>query len=119
MQFPEAFSIETVNICNAKCWFCPQPDHERTKGYMEFEIFKKIIDEISQNIKSVKSIALFMDGEPTLHKKLIKFLIYAKSKKIKNIYLSSNMEFFNEKLINSLFENKLDAKKFLENSNTL
>ena len=109
VKFPEAFSIETVNICNAKCWFCPQPDHVRNKGYMEFEVFKKIIDEISENIKSVKSMALFMDGEPTLHKKLIQFLIYAKSKKIKNIYLSSNMEFFNEKLINSLFENNLDG----------
>ena len=28
-EFPESFSIETVNICNAKCWFCPQPDHKR------------------------------------------------------------------------------------------
>ena len=41
LKFPEAFSIETVNICNAKCWFCPQPDHVRTKGYMQFDIFKK------------------------------------------------------------------------------
>jgi len=45
-KFPESFSIETVNICNAKCWFCPQPDHTRTKGYMHFDIYKKIIDEI-------------------------------------------------------------------------
>ena len=108
-QFPESFSIETVNICNAKCWFCPQPDHTRSKGYMEIDVFKKIIDEISQNKNKVKSIALFMDGEPSLHKKLIDFLVYAKSKKIKNIYLSSNMEFFNEKLIESIFANKVDG----------
>ena len=109
LKFPEAFSIETVNICNAKCWFCPQPDHIRTKGYMHLNIFKKIIDEISLNRKSVKSIALFMDGEPALHKELIKFLKYAKEKQIKNIYLSSNMEFFNEKLINQIFENNLQG----------
>ena len=109
LKFPEAFSIETVNICNAKCWFCPQPEHTRTKGYMNFDIYKKIIDEISNHKKYVKSIALFMDGEPSLHKELIKFLIYAKEKKIKDIYLSSNMEFFNEKLINKIFENKLDG----------
>ena len=109
LKFPEAFSIETVNICNAKCWFCPQPDHTRTKGYMHFDIFKKIIDEISNNRKNVKSIALFMDGEPSLHKELIKFLQYAKEKKIKNIYLSSNMEFFNEKLISRIFENDLQG----------
>ena len=69
LEFPESFSIETVNICNAKCWFCPQPDHTRSKGYMEIDVFKKIIDEISQNKNKVKSIALFMDGEPSLHKK--------------------------------------------------
>ena len=40
-EFPESFSIETVNICNAKCWFCPQPDHKRQKGYMHFDIYKK------------------------------------------------------------------------------
>lgn len=109
MKFPEAFSIETVNICNAKCWFCPQPEHTRTKGYMHFDVYKKIINEISLNRKYVKSIALFMDGEPSLHKQLIDFLIYAKEKKIKNIYLSSNMEFFNEKLINKIFDHKLEG----------
>ena len=108
-EFPESFSIETVNICNAKCWFCPQPDHVRKKGYMDFKIFKKIIDEIAEYRKKVKSIALFMDGEPTLHKKLIDFLKYAKEKKITNIYLSSNMEFFSQKIIDQIFENKLQG----------
>ena len=109
LKFPEAFSIETVNICNAKCWFCPQPNHTRKKGYMNLDIFKKIIDEISLNRNNVKSLALFMDGDPTLHKELIIFLNYAKLKKIKNIYLSSNMEFFNERLINQIFENNLQG----------
>lgn len=108
-SFPESFSIETVNICNAKCWFCPQPGHVRKKGYMDFGIYKKIIDEISDNKKHVKSIALFMDGDPTLHKELIKFLIYAKQRKVKNIYLSSNMEYFSEKLIDQIFEHKLQS----------
>ena len=107
LEFPESFSIETVNICNAKCWFCPQPEHTRKKGYMHFDIFKKVIDEIAENKSKVKSIALFMDGDPTLHKELIKFLSYAKEKKVKNIYLSSNMEFFNEKLIDQIFKNNL------------
>ena len=108
-DFPQSFSIETVNICNAKCWFCPQPEHIRKKGYMHFDTFKKIIDEIHLHRKKVKSIALFMDGDPTLHKELIKFLLYAKEKKIKNIYLSSNMEFFSEKLIDDIFKYNLQG----------
>ena len=109
LKFPESFSIETVNICNAKCWFCPQPDHKRKKGYMKFDIFEKLVDEIALHRNSVKNIALFMDGDPTLHKELISFLKYAKKKKIKNIYLSSNMEFFNEKLIDQIFDNNLQG----------
>tara|TARA_B100000700_G_C14943872_1_gene808145 strand:- start:39 stop:1121 length:1083 start_codon:yes stop_codon:yes gene_type:complete len=109
LSFPESFSIETVNICNAKCWFCPQPDHVRKKGYMKIDVFKKMIDEIATYKNHVKSIALFMDGDPALHKELINFLKYAKEKKIKNIYLSSNMEFFNEKLINQIFLNNLQG----------
>ena len=76
---------------------------------MKFEVYKKIIDEISIYRHRVKSIAMFMDGDPTLHKELINFLIYAKQKKIKNIYLSSNMEFFSEKLIDQIFEHKLQG----------
>ncbi len=109
LEFPESFSIETVNLCNARCWFCPQPGHTRQKGYMHYEIFKKIIDEIEVHKKNVKSIALFMDGDPTLHKELIKFLKYAKEKKVKNIYLSSNMEFFDEKLIDQIYKYKLQS----------
>ena len=30
LEFPESFSIETVNLCNARCWFCPQPEHNFT-----------------------------------------------------------------------------------------
>ena len=41
-------------------------------------------DEITSIISKVKSIALFMDGDPTLHKEVIKFLSYAKEKKVKN-----------------------------------
>ncbi len=109
IEFPESFSIETVNICNAKCWFCPQPNHERKKGYMEVDLYKKIIDEISEHANKVKSIALFMDGEPTLHKKLIDFLVYAKTKNLKKIYLSSNMQFFTKKLIDEIFAKELQG----------
>ena len=39
--FPENIVIETASICNAKCWFCPQPTMTRKNSYMKFELFKK------------------------------------------------------------------------------
>jgi len=85
--FPENIVIETASICNAKCWFCPQPTMTRKNSYMKFELFKKLIDEIKHNMSYVKNIALFMDGEPTLHKGLLEFIRYAKNNNVNKIYL--------------------------------
>ena len=105
--FPRTISIETTNVCNAKCWFCPQPTMTRKNSYMKFELFKKLIDEIKDNMSYVKNIALFMDGEPTLHKGLLEFIRYAKNNNVNKIYLSSNMEFFTPKLTDEIFSSDL------------
>ncbi len=67
-QFPTLISIETTSAWNAKCWFCPQATNTQTKGHMTFETFKKLTDQIVTYRDEVRSIALFMDGEPTLNK---------------------------------------------------
>ena len=105
--FPEVISIETTNNCNARCWFCPTHKASRKKGFMEFELFKHIIDELAPNAESLKSVALFMDGEPTLHPELLRFIRYASDAGIRNMYLSSNMEYFTPELVDSLFETDL------------
>ena len=42
---PEIVQIESTNICNAKCVFCPRDEMERKQGVMSWELFKKIVDE--------------------------------------------------------------------------
>ena len=106
-EFPVVFSIEITNNCNAKCWFCPPHNRNRMsrkKGYMEFSVFRKIIDELKPMSDRIKSVALFMDGEPTLHPELMKFIEYASFSNIKNLYLSSNMEYFTPELTDKIFE---------------
>ncbi len=105
--FPENILIEITSICNAKCWFCPQPTMIRKNSYMKFDLYKKLIHEIKDNMKYVKNIALFMDGEPTLHKDLLDFIIYAKEHSVNNLYLSSNMEYFTPKLTDKIFSSDL------------
>jgi len=107
LSFPLTFSLEITNHCNAKCWFCPQPFSKRKKGFMAPDLFRKIMDEIGSEGEKVKSIALFMDGEPTLHKRLVDYLKYARRLRIKNIYLSSNMEFFTPELTENILNANL------------
>jgi len=103
-EFPIAISIEVTNYCNARCWFCPHPFLKRKKGFMDFSLYKRIMNEINLNKKNIKSIALFMDGEPTTNKNLIKFLKYAKDIGVKKINLSSNMELFTKDLTNKVLD---------------
>jgi radical SAM protein with 4Fe4S-binding SPASM domain len=46
-QRPLELSIETVNICNAKCKFCAYPKVIQQKTIMSMELFKKICTEFS------------------------------------------------------------------------
>ena len=44
-RMPEIVQIESTNICNAKCVFCPRDEMQRRQGIMTVELFRKIVDE--------------------------------------------------------------------------
>ena len=52
-EFPQYVIVEPTNYCNLKCIMCPHEVMPRVKGFMDFELFKKIVDEIT--LKSPKS----------------------------------------------------------------
>lgn len=75
--FPFLVDVELTNKCNLKCIFCGQQTMGREKGFMEEEVFKKIIDEC---VKYSTPVRLIRWGEPFLHPKIIEFCKYAKEK---------------------------------------
>ena len=44
-HLPDIVQIESTNLCNAKCVFCPRDEMHRRQGVMDMELFKKIVDE--------------------------------------------------------------------------
>ena len=38
-DLPVNIQIEATNLCNAKCVMCPNPTHERVRGYMDVDVF--------------------------------------------------------------------------------
>lgn len=73
--------IETINRCNGGCSFCPVNCRidPREKKVMTVELFKKIIDELSEmNYKG--RISLFSNNEPLLDQRIIDFHRYAREK---------------------------------------
>ncbi len=106
--------IETTNICNFKCIYCPQskPDEHFSiigKGKMSFENFKIIIDKLMR-VWTIEEVVLTRDGEPLIHPDLEKFVNYAADKGTK-ITIGSNGSYFSEDRVVHLIENGLTKVK--------
>ena len=61
---PEIVQIESTNICNAKCVFCPRDDMHRAQGIMSVELFKKIVDECAGARHHARAHAQLRRGVP-------------------------------------------------------
>ena len=85
---PPKLMIEPTNFCNLKCPLCPSGADKlsRNRGYMSLENFQKIIDQVE---KHCFVIYLWNQGEPFLHKDIIKMINYATSKRI-SVIISTN-----------------------------
>ena len=103
--FPGLVHIELTNICNLKCPMCPIPYMKRERGYMEADLFKKIISELSSS--PVEAVALSLFGESLLHKKFPEFLRIAKSSGL-NVVISTNGLNLSEELSYAIIDNSLD-----------
>jgi len=90
IQTPFVVHVDTNNVCNFKCKFCTSGDHEllarynRPKGYMTYELFKKVIDDLTHFDNKVKDLIFHKNGEPLLHPDLVKMIKYAKLKNVAN-----------------------------------
>lgn len=98
--------VELTNNCNLKCAFCPTGMETNTRpiGFMEFDIFKKIIDGLNNKT----NIQLAGYGEPLLHPKLFDYIEYANNKKIDNIFLFTNLLPISEENVNRLKNVKIE-----------
>ena len=79
--YPPILMVEPTNICNLKCPLCPSGngDMKRMTGNLDFENYKKLIDEVGDYILQVQ---LWNQGEPFINKSFLQFVRYANQKGI-------------------------------------
>lgn len=63
------YQVELTNWCNATCTYCPQPTHERTRGFMSEATWRATLAAMSND-----SVLLHHFGESLLHRELDAFL---------------------------------------------
>lgn len=107
--YPIRIWIESTNLCNLNCPMCPNDSiAPEKKGFMDFHLFIKIIDEISNY---TQDIYLHHRGEPLLHPKLFEMIQYAKKNGLKTKMHSNATRLTEEKSI-KLLESGLDFVSF-------
>jgi len=79
---PEVLNIELTNHCPMKCTICPRTySMDREKGFMDIDLFKKIIDELASYRKKQKNtIFVHHFGESLLHPSFDEALEYGRLK---------------------------------------
>ena len=96
--YPEVFNIELTNSCPMKCIMCPRKYMKRKVGFMKFDLYQKIIDQLKGY---TYAIWLHHFGESLLHPEIDKFIDYAKQNKIKT-QLSINPVLLNKNNIQKI-----------------
>lgn len=92
--YPNRLYMELTNVCNFECIMCPNGRKlmQRDKGFMDYELAKKIIDEMAPH---VNTIVLHIWGESLLHPRIFDIIKYCQKYDIRT-ELSTNTSLLNK-----------------------
>jgi MoaA/NifB/PqqE/SkfB family radical SAM enzyme len=83
LSTPYLVFLDPSDICFAKCPHCPTGSGEALKYkkpmLMDFDLYKKIIDDLCEMPEKVKTLRLYGDGEPLLNPAFPHMVSYAKA----------------------------------------
>jgi radical SAM protein with 4Fe4S-binding SPASM domain len=115
LNTPLSVEIDICSICNFACKFCFQHDKESLKKYnfklkaMDFDLFKKLIDDICDFPQKPKKLKLFEFGEPLLNKHIGKMIQYAKSVNcVEAIEITTNGSLLTAEVVDSIIDAGID-----------
>lgn len=86
LRTPYVVYIDPSDTCNFRCKFCPSGNLElmkKTKGRghgpMDFEMYKGIIDGLSEFEDPIRVVRLYKEGEPLVNPRFADMVRYAKA----------------------------------------
>jgi radical SAM protein with 4Fe4S-binding SPASM domain len=109
-SFPRIIDLELTNTCNFRCLMCPTGNFSqaRKKGFMDTEIFHKLIDEAREHKPLLRFIGW---GEPLTHPKVFEFIRAATDIGCLT-HLNTNGSKLDKELIGDLLDTGLTSIKF-------
>lgn len=111
LETPFSVHVDICSFCNFKCKFCFQSDEEAIRkkglqlGMMDFELFAKLVDDLTAFPQKHKKVKIGLHGEPTLHPDLPKMIAYLHAREVTEIIeVFTNGSLLNPQLNRSMIE---------------
>ncbi len=85
LSTPMILFVDPASTCNFRCKFCPTGNRQlikdtvRWQGRMDFDLYKKIIDDLGEFDEPLKVLRLYKEGEPLLNNRFEDMVRYAKA----------------------------------------
>jgi radical SAM protein with 4Fe4S-binding SPASM domain len=114
-----AIEMEINSMCNRKCSYCPNITDKRPAGYMDEQLFEKIIGELA-SIDFDGRISYHFYGEPLLDKRLPAFVSRTKERVPKgSTEIYSNGDFLTLELFRDYLARGLDNFLITQHDNVI
>ncbi|OHA87581.1 MAG: radical SAM protein [Candidatus Zambryskibacteria bacterium RIFCSPLOWO2_01_FULL_39_39] len=89
LSTPLLIYVDPSSACNFQCGFCPTADRDLMKqtrfvGFMDFDLYRKIIDDFREFDRPIDKLKLYCDGEPLLNPRFADMVRYAKKSGLVN-----------------------------------
>ncbi len=115
LETPFELQLAVASSCNFRCvycyWFNPKVLKKLNikKGVMDFDLYKKIIDDLDEFPQKLKVIRLMREGEPLLNKRFTDMVRYAKKKQPSvNVDTTTNASLLTPELSDEIIDSGLD-----------
>jgi radical SAM protein with 4Fe4S-binding SPASM domain len=115
LETPFTLMLAVASVCNFRCGYCPcsRPDllkaHNVQKGIMDFDLYKKIIDDLDEFPQRIKVLRLQLQGEPLLNNRFADMVRYAKKKQpLVTIDTTTNAALLTPELSDAIIDAGLD-----------
>jgi MoaA/NifB/PqqE/SkfB family radical SAM enzyme len=115
LETPFVLLIDPSNLCNFRCKFCPTGNQDlirktgRYQGNLDFNLFKKIIDDLKEFSEPIKVLRLYKEGEPLINPHFSEMIKYAKdSKRVLRVDTTTNGALLNKEINRKMVNAGLD-----------
>lgn len=113
---PMVLQVDTTNLCNFKCDFCPTGHPEllkevgRPKGRMPFPLFEKMLRDLKEFPSKLKVLTLHKDGEPLMNPEFGKMALRAREMDIsERIIFATNGALLKDEKIAEILDADVDT----------